>query len=215
MNILNQIFEKIYVISSFPTQNRLNDLMQFFYSEYINYELIIATKKKYFHDYNDEKLWLGKGNFSLLSANESIFLKEFYIKSKTFCVLEDDIFFDKNYKKKLQLSFNELPPDWQVLNLGYHINSSINHNNSSDTFSKLINKEHFVGTHIIGYKSTVIPFLLEKIENNKFPMDYFLNNIKSEINLYNIVDKIFYASSFRNDELDKFEFYKRYKSEIC
>jgi hypothetical protein len=91
MNILNQFFKKIYIISSFSTQERIPNLV-----DDINYELIIAPKKKYFDD---------NGAFSLISANESIFLKESYLKSESFCILEDDIWFDINYKEKLNFFF--------------------------------------------------------------------------------------------------------------
>lgn len=213
MNILNQIFNKIYVVTSYPTQNRLSELMSFLNTEHINYELVIAPKKKYFGDYNDQNIWIGKGAFSLLSANESIFLKECYIKSNTFCILEDDIFFDKLYKEKLTTLMEILPSDWQILNLGYHVNSSVLSDHSV-VCKKLKEKDYFVGTHIVGYKSNVIESLLNKIDKNAYPIDAFINNNISELNIYTSLDKIFYASSFRENEIDKSEFYKRYKSEI-
>ena len=39
--------------------------------------------------------------------------------------------------------------------------------------------------------------------------------IYSKFNTYACTDKIFYASSYRDFEIDKNEFYKKYKSEIC
>lgn len=217
MNILNQFFNKIYVITSYPTQNRLNDLVFFFNNECIQYELIVAPKKKYFGDYNDEKLWLGKGNFSLLSANESIFLKESFVKSNTFCVLEDDVFFDLKYKEKLNMFFEYLPNTWNILNLGYHKNTFLNKkiDNNSQLYLKLTNNEEIVGTHFMSYKKDVVPFILEKLDSNGYPMDWFLTKtIYSNFNTYTCTDKIFYARSFRETENDKFEFYKKYKSEI-
>lgn len=213
MNILNEIFNKIYVITSYPTQNRLNELMSFLNTEHINYELVIAPKKKYFDDYNDQNILIGKGNFSLLSANESILLKEHYIKSNSFCILEDDILFDISYKQKLKTVIEVLPSDWQILNLGYHAHSSILFDNN-DVFKKLNEKDYFVGTHIVGYKSNVVESLLNKIDKNTYPIDVFINNNISELSTYTILDKIFYASSFRENEIDKSESYKRYKSEI-
>ncbi len=215
MNILNQVFSKIYVISSYATQDRLNDLLPFLSKENIECELVISPKKKYFKDKNEDELWLGKGAFSLLSGNESIFLKEYYLKSKTFCILEDDIFFDVDYKNKLNEIVYDIPIDWQILNLGYHVNSSINYKfNSQEKFYKLKDNDFFVGTHIIGYNYNVVSFLLDKIENNKYPMDTFLNNNLKQINIYTYLNKIFYASSYREDECDKNESYKKYKTQI-
>lgn len=214
MNILNKFFDKIYFVSSFSTQNRINDLSQFLKIHDINYELVIAPKKKYFGDYNDEKLWLGKGAFSLLSANESIFLKEFYIKSKSFCILEDDIWFDLNYKDKLNFLFEQLPNEWEILNLGYHKNTPV-FSDINIPYYKLKRNDEIVGTHFLAYKNININYILEKIESNIYPMDWFLSKaIYPNFNTYTCTDKIFYASSYREYESDKSEFYKKYKSQI-
>ena len=126
MNILNKYFNKVYVISSYATHSRLSDLLPFLDKENIKCELIISPKKKYFKpDYNI--ILANEGNQSLTSANESIFLKELYIKSDSFCVMEDDVFFDLEYEIKLTKFFNQLPSDWDILNLGYHDHSSIYH----------------------------------------------------------------------------------------
>jgi hypothetical protein len=216
MNILNQFFEKIYVISSYPTQNRLNDLIPFLNKENIQYELVIAPKKKYFKpDYNITLA--NEGNQSLTSVNESIFLKELYIKSDSFCVIEDDVFFDLDYEIKLTNFFNQLPSDWDILNLGYHDHSSINSKMITDiSYYKLNKNEEIVGTHIISYKKHTVQHLLNVIENSIYPMDWFLTrNVYSQFNTYTCTDKIFYQSSYRSYESDKNESYKKYKSEIC
>ena len=212
---MNQFFKKIYVISSYPTQNRLNDLIPFLNKENIQYELIISPKKKYFADENNEGLWLGKGNFSLISANESIFLKESYLKSESFCILEDDIWFDINYKEKLNLFFKDVSNDWEILNLGYHPRTSTSFNDNL-SYYKLKRDEQIVGTPFVAYKNNVINYILEKIESNIEPMDWFLSKtIYPNFNTYTCTDKIFYQSSYRSYELDKNESYKKYKSEIC
>lgn len=214
MNVLNQFFEKLYIISSVATQNRIPDLVNFLNGESIDYELIIAPKKKYFHDHNNENLWVGKGNFSLISANESIFLKEFYLHSKSFCILEDDISFDTDYKEKLNLLFNNLPDNWEILNLGYHSHSFTPFNNNLPYY-KLKTDEEIVGTHFVAYKNNTMSYILEKIESNKYPIDWFLSKtIYPNFNTYMCVDKIFYASSYREYESDKDMFYKKYKSSI-
>lgn len=213
MNTLNKIFDKIYVISSYTTQNRLNYLIPFLNNESIKYELVIAPKKKYFKDLNDNDLWVGTGAFSLLSANESILLKEYYLKSDTFCVIEDDIFFNTNYKTMLETLFANLPTDWEIINLGYHAMSNIDIN-TSKSYHKLGNNDIF-GTHIVAYKNKVVFDLLNKLEGNQIPIDLFLlNEIYPKYNSYTCMDKIFYASSYREYETDKNAFYKKYKSEI-
>ena len=122
MSILNDKFDKVFVISSHPTYNRLNNINRIFQEFDISYELIISPDKRYFDDYSliDKKnIWVGSGNKSLISANESILLKSKIEKYKSICVFEDDVFFEKNHLKMLSDFFKELNDDWQILNLGY------------------------------------------------------------------------------------------------
>lgn len=214
MNVLNKYFDKLYLISSYPTQNRINDIVSFFKKENIECELVIAPKKKYFKpDYN--VTLANEGNQSLTSANESIFLKELYLQSESFCIMEDDIFFDNDYIIKLTNLFNILPHEWDILNLGYHEHSPINSKLSCEKLYYKLNKnEEIVGTHIVSYKKHVVKYLLNAIDNCIYPMDWFLTrNVYSDFNVYTCSDKIFYSSSFRKSE-NKDVFYKKYKSEI-
>ena len=213
MNVLNKYFNKVYVISSYATHSRLSDLLPFLDKENIKYELIISPKKKYFKpDYNITLA--NEGNQSLTSANESIFLKESYLKSESFCILEDDIWFDINYKEKLNLFFTGMSNDWEILNLGYHPHTPISFNDNL-SYYKLKRDVEIVGTHFVAYKNNVINYTLEKIESNSFPMDWFLSKtICPNFNTYICTDKIFYQSSYRSYELDKNKSYKKYKSEI-
>ena len=173
MNILNKYFNKVYVISSYATHSRLSDLLPFLDKENIKCELIISPKKKYFKpDYNI--ILANEGNQSLTSANESIFLKESYLKSESFCILEDDIWFDINYKEKLNLFFTGMSNDWEILNLGYHPHTPISFNDNL-SYYKLKRDVEIVGTHFVAYKNNVINYTLEKIESNSFPMDWFLS----------------------------------------
>ncbi len=215
MNILNLLFEKIYVISSFSTQDRISDLIQFLNNENIKYELVIAPKKKYFIP-NYDKTTLNEGAQSLISVNESIFLKEYHLKSESFCIIEDDIYFDVDYIVKLNKFFADLPNDWEMLNLGHHDHSFITSKMAHDNlYYKVNNIEEIVGTHVVVYKKHIVKLLLELIENCIHPMDWFLTrNIYSNCNTYICVDKIFYASSYREYEFDKNKFYKKYKSAI-
>ena len=213
MNVLNKYFNKVYVISSYATHSRLSDLLLFLDTENIQYELIIAPKKKYFKPDYDKTL-VNEGAQSLISANESIFLKESYLKSESFCILEDDIWFDINYKEKLNLFFTGMSNDWEILNLGYHPHTPISFNDNL-SYYKLKRDVEIVGTHFVAYKNNVINYTLEKIESNSFPMDWFLSKtICPNFNTYICTDKIFYQSSYRSYELDKNKSYKKYKSEI-
>jgi hypothetical protein len=217
MNVLNKSFSKIYIISSYATQNRLNDLLPFLNDENISYELVISPKKKYFKDAVDDNSLMEMGSYSLLSVNESIFLKESYIKSDSFLIFEDDVSFDMNYIEKLKLFINQIPKNWDIINVGYHAHNNHLHSKFSefDNIYNLQDKEEIVGTHAVAYKNNTVNFILNSIETSIYPLDWFLSkNVYPNFNVYIPVDKIFYASSYRNYETDKNEFYKKYKSEI-
>ena len=97
-----------------------------------------------------------------------------YIKSESFCILEDDIWFYINYKEKLNLFFTGMSNDWEILNLGYHPHTPISFNDNL-SYYKLKRDVEIVGTHFVAYKNNVINYTLEKIESNSFPMDWFLS----------------------------------------
>ena len=216
MNVLNKYFNKVYVISSYATHSRLSDLLLFLDTENIQYELIIAPKKKYFKpDYNITLT--NEGNQSLTSANESIFLKESYLKSDSFFIFEDDVNFDVNYVEKFNFFISQIPKKWDIINFGYHAHNNHLHAKFSefDKYYNLQDKEEIVGTHAVAYKNNTVNFILNSIEGSVYPIDWFLSrNVYSNFNVYIPIDKIFYASSYRDYETDKNEFYKKYKSEI-
>lgn len=213
MNILNEKFAKLYIISSYNTQNRLNDLYPFFNQENIDVEIVIGPKKKYIKpDYT--KTNCSEGTQSHISATESIFLKESYLKSETFCIMEDDVFFDKNYKNKVDKFFSNLPTDWDVVNLGYHEYTTLNINYGFPTY-KIVKGERITGAHILGYKHHTVEFIKNVIENCVWPWDWFLNDeVYPHFNTYVPTERIFYASSYRDcDPIQDFN-YPKYKSSV-
>ena len=137
MNVLNKYFNKVYVISSYATHSRLSELLLFLDTENIQYELIIAPKKKYFKPDYDKTL-VNEGAQSLISANESIFLKESYLKSDSFFIFEDDVNFDVNYVEKFNFFISQIPKKWDIINFGYHAHNNHLHAKFSE-FDKYYN----------------------------------------------------------------------------
>jgi hypothetical protein len=217
MNILNDKFDKVFVISSHSTYHRLNNIKDKFHDLGISYELIISPDKRYFDDYStiDKIEWIGSGNKSLISANESILLKSKIEKYNSICIFEDDVFFTPDYLKMLINFFKELADDWQILNLGYHAHSNVNMN-SKNKVHKIIKDDVIIGTHAVCYRENIYDELLRGFLQNKYPIDWFLyKTIYYKYVSYIPTDKIFCASSYRKHEVDINEDYKLYKSEIC
>ena len=213
MNVLNKYFNKIYIISSYSTQNRLIDLIPFFAKENIDLEIVIGPKKKYFNpDYT--KTHCSEGTQSHISATESIFLKESHLKSDTFCIMEDDVFFDSNYSEKLMNFFTELPSDWDIVNLGYHEYTSLKIN-PNKLYYKIDNQERICGAHIVGYKHHVVDHVKNVIGKCIYPWDWFLNDdVYPHFKTYVPTEHIVYGSSYRENENNKHLFYKKYASSV-
>jgi len=212
MNILNESFDKVYLITSYSTCNRLVELLSFFNKENIEVELVVAPKKQYFIP--DPNLHKTPGTYSHLSAVESIFLKESFVKSNSFAVMEDDIFFADDYVDKLKLFFQMLPNDWDVLNLGFHEWTSLKSQDANVVY-KLQKEERMCGTHFVAYKHNTVSFMMDKLSVCGYPMDWFLcDEIYSNFKTYACLDQIFYASSYRENENHQHFTYKKYKSEF-
>lgn len=212
MNILNKYFHKIYIITSFSTEERFLNLNENLINQKIDAEWIVAPKQKYFINpktKNDDNL---PGNWSYQSAFESVFLKSKLLKLENFLILEDDIFFVENYNLKLEKILLEIPTDWQILHLGYHYASTYANDVS---FSKFENNMKAIGAHAVVYKNVVFDYILNTVENCTMPIDLYLNNdVYPVFKTYMLNTRIFYQSSYRHYESDKFEFYKKYKSAV-
>jgi hypothetical protein len=210
---MNNFFNKIYIISSYDTKNRLSELIPFLKNEGIDVEIVIAPKKEYFiPDFS--KTCKSKGAFSHISAAESIFLKESFLKSDTFCIMEDDIFFADDYINKLNLFFSKLSDDWEILNLGFHEYNNFK-SKTSNLFYKLKTEDRICGAHIVAYKNKTVPFLIDKLNICEHPMDWFLcDHIYPNFNTYLCLDNIFYGSSYRENENNKHLYYKKYESSL-
>jgi hypothetical protein len=211
-NVLNEYFEKIFIISSFDTLDRLENLIPHMHRESVLFEIVIAPKQKHLISCI-EGLKIGSGATSLISANESIIMKSKLNNYESVCVLEDDIFFVNDYSDRFDLFMKNIPDDWEVINSGFHTISKLQYTDS--IYHRVISGDVVVGSHIMSYRSSIYDKLLDRLDSNKFPMDWFLEkNIYTTCNSYVPVDVIFMASSYRNYEPDKNEPHKYYRSKI-
>jgi len=217
-NILNDTFEKIFVITSYDTLDRVESLKSFLDSENIKVDFIVSPKKKYLKSYINENIFIGSGAHSLLCANESIFLISKICSYNSILVLEDDVHLVDNYKDKFIEFYQNVPDNWEILNLGFHICSNIEMDIPTQPIAgKFINNESsLIGTHAMAYKKQTFDPILNGLNTNDLPIDLFLlNNMYKDFNTYYPTTRIFMASSYREYERDKAEYYKKYKSSIC
>jgi hypothetical protein len=212
MNILNKTFDRIYLITSFPTINRYYDLKPILDEQEIQVDVVIAPKQKYFtFDVTDSSPNM-PGNWSYQSAFESIFVKSKLLNLNNFLILEDDIVLAPDYIEKFTRYYNTIPKDWQILHMGYHFCST---NFNDGIYHKFEGDMTAIGAHAVVYKNDVFDPILELVETNKIPIDLFLNfNLYKDYNTYVAREKMFYQSSYRHYEGDKTFFYKKYPSAV-
>lgn len=204
---MNDVFEKVFVVSSYDTCERLNDLIPLLNKHSIDHQIVIAPKKKYFSDYIGS-LWIGSGAVSLISTTESIFLNSIIHKYESICILEDDLFFEYNF------DFKNLPDNWDIINFGYHSHSSLK-DKFNNLYSPIKSDDFIIGTHIMSYKNNTFKFIVDNLYKIDSPIDLFFNKIVyKNFNSYLLKTPHFYASSYRHYENDKNCYYKKYKSSI-
>lgn len=216
MNILNKRFDRIYLITSFSTINRYYDLKPILQEQEIEVDLIVATKQQHFNRSVTTSSTNLPGNWSHQGAFESIFLKSKLLGLGNFLIFEDDIVFGNNYIETFEKYYSSVPNDWQILHMGYHIDST---RFTDKIYYKFESNMNAIGSHAIVYKNDIVDLVLEHSESNTSPIDLFLNyQIYTRCNTYiaNYSDdhKIFYQSSYRHYERDKNYSYKKYPSAI-
>lgn len=206
--MLNEIVDKIFLITTLNSE-RYDYISRHLNENNIKYETIISVNKNILS--SDIKL-VDSGEqdtrpaLSLLSSFISIIYAAKLHGYETIAILEDDCFFVEDWREQLQNFYNNIPNDWDLLNLGYHplhdtdtIKEKIN-----DFVYKPLNYHHT--THCMIIKNTCFDEYINI--NNKFnytfPSDYVFNEIykKSSYKSFYPVEKIVYQLSFRNSMYD-------------
>jgi len=192
-SILNKIFQKVFVITSYATQDRLERLVPYLEKLHIDYELIISPKKKYLSEFDSYTV----GEQSLVSGYESVFLYAKTKNIKTFCVLEDDIVFVEDFERKIKKLFQDLPKDWNIINLGYTSHNTFSTSNS--IVEKISSKTTVFTTHFTAYNN-INEVMIEKLEQCTNTIDlFYLWFVYKNFNSYVAKEKIAFQSSFRQN----------------
>lgn len=131
MNVLNQYFDKIYVITSYFHKNRIKYINELFTKENIKFDFHYAVHPdfldnnlteeylKYLKDINQkDTLPTSKYRVSATISHLQVLRQFQYSNYKNVLVFEDDVSFECNYQKKLINFINNVPVDWDILNLG-------------------------------------------------------------------------------------------------
>ena len=151
--MLDKYFEKVYVITTINSE-RIN---------HVKNQMKFANIKKYeFHTTFDYKL-INSNIKSIVGENVpsqryisatygtiSLLKSAIYNGYKNICICEDDIFFPNNWEEKFKTFMNNVPDNWDILNLGYanEVDDTIKIN---DYVKKLYGK--YYGAQCMVYKN--------------------------------------------------------------
>lgn len=213
ISYLNSLVNKVYIISSPLTTDRIPRLKKMLKSLGIYYTMYIAPCQSNFLDYSttEKDLWVGRGSQSLLMANYNIidFCKSTNVNSV--CILEDDVIFEDEFESDIIDFSMNTPNDWQILNLGYHEESKINF--SSKFSHKFSEQDNVVASHAVCYNRDVYNDVLNAIKSDNVPMDWVLRrNIYHKTRSYGPVKVLARQLSHRQHMNQEG---KLYKSTIC
>ncbi len=131
MNVLNQYFDKIYVITSYFHEHRIKYINEMFKKENIKFDFhyavhpdfldgsIIESYLNYLKNNNQiDTLPTSKYRISATISHLQVLRQFQYSNYTNVLVFEDDVSFEPDYQNKLINFIKNVPVDWDILNLG-------------------------------------------------------------------------------------------------
>jgi hypothetical protein len=206
--MINSIADKVFVITTVDS-NRTNYIKNHLIENNIKFDFFVApetniiTSDIIVNDGGDLKNKNHKALLSLISAYVSIIEIAKISDFKIISVIEDDCYFDVDWDKKIQIVFNNLPHDWDLLNLGYHsLHETVTIKKKYNDYLNIPLNWHHT-THCMMIKNTCYDVYLKlaKDWNYTLPADYLFNEIykNQKYKCFYPVDKFIYQLSSRNE----------------
>lgn len=127
-SIIHNYFQHVFLISTVDDTGRQKRTMDYLTQLGIKFNLRIAPYNgrmqgtlcdDFFRGWNSEA-YLHSGAESLRLCYASIFAECIYNNIDTIMIFEDDVLFEPDWESKFGLFMQNLPNDWEMLNLGYH-----------------------------------------------------------------------------------------------
>jgi GR25 family glycosyltransferase involved in LPS biosynthesis len=131
MNVLNQYFDKVYVITSYFHKPRIQYINELFKKENIKFDFHYAVHPDFLSDsivddyikyleYLDQKDTLPTSKYRVSATISHLqVLRQFqYSGYNNVLIFEDDVSFEIDYQNKLKIFIDNVHSDWDILNLG-------------------------------------------------------------------------------------------------
>jgi len=207
--MLNQLCEKIFVITTVDS-DRVEYIQNHLDQRGVKFEFYVAPFYGLInpqHALHSPPQRESRPSISLTCAYYSIFEMCRINRIKTVAVLEDDCFLLEDWDTKLQRFYNKLPPDWDMLNLGYH--PMHQHHSVKDIVNDLVAKPldwHHTAHLMVARNTAYNPFKhMVNHWNWHIANDYVFNELykRKEIKTYIPTEHMAYQLSYRKslDEL--------------
>ncbi len=205
--MINSIVDEIFVITTFNS-NRVDYIKNHLrgnnikFNFFVSPEINVISDSFIVRDGGDTTNKNHRSLVSLISSFASIIEISKITKFEKICIIEDDCFFTKNWQIKFQAFVENLPNEWDLLNVGYHpLHDTDSIKESLNDYVNIPLNHHWT-THCIIIKNTCYDKLLNTIKewNYSIPMDYIFNEIYKNKNFKSYIPKehIVYQLSYRN-----------------
>lgn len=195
--MLDNYFDKVYVITTINSkrvdycrkQLEKAGIKNYEFATSVDYRIIDNRFQTCVHPNVPAQKYM-----SLCANNISLIQSAIYNKYDNICICEDDIFFKDDYKPKLKDFMNNIPENWDMLNLGY-----LNEENELIQENKYVYKQAgtYYGTQCVVYKNTIYSKIIEfyyKYVCN-VPIDWAGRDLCKQFNVYIPVEKFIYQVS--------------------
>lgn len=205
--MLHTLVDKVFVITTINS-DRVGYIGRHLTDHGIQFEFFIApdysiiSDKIVVSDGGDTSNKNHRASASLISAYNSIIENARISNFDKICIIEDDCFFCDDWIDRFKLFYDNVPNDWDLINIGYHPlhDTDTVKDKYNDYVSIPLNYHHT--THCMFIKNTCyVEFLkLSRLWNYTIPIDYVFNEIyKNRLyKSYIPVDKIAHQLSVRN-----------------
>jgi ATP-dependent Clp protease adapter protein ClpS len=179
--MINNFFDKIYVISCFGSLDRQQYIVKHFKYNNIKFEFKPSIDYKVFK--NDAKI--SAQNISLIQSHRHCILEAKLNSYRRILICEDDVNFVEFVNELFSEFIEILPEDWHFMQLG---------NQSGKTIEKFLSREKIkdnlykfswgTGSHCIGINSNIYDVCINNLFSENEPIDFLYYRLFEKYNCY-------------------------------
>jgi hypothetical protein len=202
MNVLNDLFTKVFLITINPPNDRIDYITDHLREVDLNYDLRVAFDRRFTSNINHEWGIVYPEEQSLSSTYASILCESFYKRYGSIVIIEDDTQFIPTFEESFAQFYTNTPSDWDVLHLGDYDNA--------DNI-KIVNVNEYVDRVFVKFTTNCIILknekshyldMYDKIVGSKYPVDHVFNHFYENelLKCYCPTKKLTDQLSYRPDE---------------